>query len=220
LRIIPSLLLTALAFGQTEPPTIPQQQSATQQPANPQPTKPPSVADVARASKKAKSSSPPAKVYKNKDLRSSEDATAPATGEHRPAAATPPPTQTASHPPAQTTDEFLKRKNAAFEADGRNFKNQVLAQKAKIADIQNQIANLKDQFAAWSVDYVQDDDMQLCWSYLHDSPFYKGWCDTGRNLKAQYDASLSQLDQENGRLEQMQEAIRRKGYGNAVYDPD
>jgi hypothetical protein len=39
-------------------------------------------------------------------------------------------------------------------------------------------------------------------------------------LKAQYEATQQQLTQEKARLEQMQEDIRRKGYGNGVYDPD
>jgi hypothetical protein len=39
-------------------------------------------------------------------------------------------------------------------------------------------------------------------------------------LKTQYEASQQQLAQEKAKLEQMQENIRRAGYGNAVYDPD
>jgi hypothetical protein len=39
-------------------------------------------------------------------------------------------------------------------------------------------------------------------------------------LKAQYEASERQLTQEKAKLEHMQEDIRRKGYGNGVYDPD
>ena len=60
----------------------------------------------------------------------------------------------------------------------------------------------------------------LCWTSSYTSPYYKDWCDTGRNLKAHYDASQRQLDQEKLRLDQIQENIRRKGYGNAIYDPD
>jgi hypothetical protein len=222
------LLLGALAFGQAD------QSVATGQPTTPtpslQPTTPPAkprpntrqtVADAARASRQLQASAPAAKVYRNTDVKDPADAGSPAPAS--PSAVKPAITQTASlhasHPAGQTADEEIQR-DRAFEAQARVFKNQILAEKGEIASIQNRMASLKDQFAAWSAEYSQDDEAPLCWTSSYTSPYYKDWCDTGRTLKAQYDASQRQLDQEKTRLDQMQESIRRQGYGNAVYDPD
>ena len=107
---------------------------------------------------------------------------------------------------------------AAFKAQGDVFKNQILQEKQKLAAIQDRITDLKYQFDTWAASFAQDGGAESCWTT--DYYLYKDWCDTGRNLKAQYDAAQVQLQKEKARLEQMQEAIRRKGYGNAVYDPD
>lgn len=93
-------------------------------------------------------------------------------------------------------------------------------EKGKIVDIHNRIVKVKNQFAAWSAQFSQDADAPACWTSSYYTPYYKDWCDTGRTLKAQYDVEQTQLAEEKARLEQMQENIRRKGYGNAVYDPD
>jgi hypothetical protein len=228
------LLVSTLAFGQAEQSVAAQQPTASQpsqQPTTPPPAKPrpnarPSVADAARASKQLQTSAPAAKVYRNKDLKDPADAGSPATA--RPSVAVnstaqPALTQTASlpasHPAVQTADEEIQR-DRAFEAQAMVFKSEILMEKGKIAGIQTHMAGLKDQFAAWSAEYSQDDEAPLCWTSSYTSPYYKDWCDTGRNLKAQYDASQRQLDQEKARLDQMQENIRRHGYGNAIYDPD
>ncbi len=113
-----------------------------------------------------------------------------------------------------------ERKVRQLYAQGLTFKNQVKVQKGKIVDIQNRITSLKNQFAAWSLGFAQDPDAQACWTSTYYTPYYKDWCDRGRNLKAQYEASQQQLAQEKAKLEQMQEKIRRAGYGNEVYDPD
>jgi hypothetical protein len=107
-----------------------------------------------------------------------------------------------------------------FYVQGLTFENQVKVQKGKIVDIQNRITSLKNQFAAWSVGFAQDSDAQACWTSTYYTSYYNNWRDRGRNLKAQYEASQQQLAREKARLEQMQENIRRAGYGNAVYDPD
>jgi len=77
---------------------------------------------------------------------------------------------------------------------------------------------LKRQFANWRAGFARENEAFSCWTSLYS--VYQDYCDTGRNLKAQYEAAQSQLAQEKARLEQMQENIRRKGYGNAIYDPD
>jgi hypothetical protein len=107
-----------------------------------------------------------------------------------------------------------------FEAQGRILRDQILIQKGKILDIQDQMTSLNDQFVTWSADFSQDDSAPLCWTSVYTWPAYKEWCDTGRDLKTQYERLERQLEQEKAGLDQMQEAIRRKGYGNSVYDPD
>ena len=225
MAVIAVLLGSAAAFGQAaEPATT--QQPAVQPPAAPAPAKPParpstapqSVAEAARASKEAKEAAPPAKVYRNKDVKDPAETAANASS--NPASPAPATTLVPSHPAAQTTDQEIQ-KDRAFEAQAKVFKSQILVEKGKIVAIQNRMASLKYQFDAWSTGFSQDGwDAQQCWTSAYYTPYYKEWCDTGRNLKAQYDATQVQLNQEKARLEQMQEAIRRKGYGNAVYDPD
>ena len=244
LTVIAALLLSAFAFGQTDQSTTAQQtaasqptgqqptsqQAASQQqttptPAKPRSTTPQSVAGAARASKQLQESAPPAKLYRNKDVKDPNDHGGP-TSTGSSAAATPAGpavAQAAAHtaaPTAVQTDAAQIQKDRAFEAQAKVFKSQILAEKGKIAGIQNRMTNLKYQFDAWSVSYSQDGDAPACWTSAYYTPYYKDWCDTGRNLKAQYDAAQRQLDQEKARLDQMQENIRRQGYGNAVYDPD
>ena len=216
LTIIGSLLMSTLAFGQSDQPTT--AQPSAQQPATLQPAKDARSAldNAARASRQLQQSTPPAKVYKNNDLIDLEesDDTAPA-GNGQPAApgirhATP-------QPAAQTADSFVQ-KAKAFEAQGKIYQNQIRVEKGKIVGIQNHITNLKRQFARWGSGFSANDDGHVCWTSLYGA--YKDYCDTGRNLKAQYDAALAQLAQEKVRLDQMQENIRHEGYGNAIYDPD
>jgi hypothetical protein len=220
---IAALLVSALAFGQTNQSTTAQSSSAQQPAAQPSTAPPPakksatpqSVADAARASKQMQESAPPAKVYRNKDVKDPADAGM--AGAAATSAAQPVVAQTA----AKAADDDQTKKDRAFEAQGLVFKNQMKVEKGKIIDIQNRVTDLKQQFDDWSTAYAQDPyDAQACATSQYYTPYYKDWCDAGRKLKAQYDAAQVQLTQEKSRLEQMQENIRRKGYGNGIYDPD
>jgi len=227
LEMIGWLLVTALAFGQTNqqpvgpqstaaqptnaPPASPQ--TANPQPANQRPVKPSAVAAAASASKLARESAPATKVIRNHDLSDGSNAPDADKSEPKPSAAA---AQADRDKVIQEDDRKVKQ----FEAQGNTFKNQIKVQKGKIIEIQNRITSIKSQFAAWSAEFAQADEAQVCWTSTYYTPYYKDWCDRGRNLKAQYEASQRQLAQEKARLEQMQEDIRRKGYGNAVYDPD
>ena len=222
---IPPLLVCALAFGQSDqstaapPSTSPTgsgQQEVASPSAKPRPAPPASVADAARASKQAQQSAPAtAKVYRNKDVKGAAD-----SGNTASVASTPIAQPGITKTAAETTDDQI-RKDRAFEAQASVFKNQIRVAKSKIIDIQNRMKDLKYQFDAWSTEFAQDSsDAQACWTSQYYTPYYKDWCDRGRDLKAQYDATQAQLNQEKARLEQMQENIRRKGYGNGVYDAD
>src|SRR5580704_1179377 len=225
-------LLAALAFGQTSQQGNSQQstgpqpsnsqaattqpanpQAANQQPANPGLVKPSAVDAAAAAARQARESAPPTKVIRNHDIRN---------GSNPPAAKSGPTPSDAAAQAARdkATDEEDQQEVQRFEAQGKKFQSQVRVEKGTIIDIQNHIASLKNEFAAWSTEFAQDDEAQACWTSTYYTPYYKDWCDRGRNLKAQYEASERQLAQEKAKLEKMQEDIRRKGYGNGVYDPD
>lgn len=234
------LLLPALAFGQADQPQSAQPQTASQpstatqpqttkapNPASPShqtndkcPCKPWTVVDAANASKQSTAAQPPAKVYKNKDVEdpASVSAAPPANSSAIATAASQAASVPAPQPAATTSNDSSVENPAAFKAQGDVFKNQILLEKQKLAAIQDHITNLKYQYDMWAESFAQDDGALSCWT----SEYYSNqdWCDTGRGLKAQYDAAQSQLRQEKAHLEQMQEAIQRRGYGNAVYDPD
>jgi hypothetical protein len=217
------LMTSVLACGQTsQQPTDSKStdaqatgsQPANSQPANQKPIKPSALDAAASASRQARESAAPTKVIRNHDLNSGGNP--PEVGKSAPT-----PNSTAAQAAQHGANEEADDRNVLqFEAQGKTYQNQIKVEKGKIVDIQNQIANLKNQFAAWSTGFAQDDEAQACWTSTYYTPYYKDWCDRGRNLKAQYEASQRQLAQEKARLEQMQEDIRRKGYGNAVYDPD
>jgi hypothetical protein len=222
LELVGWLLMATLASSQTGEQSSPPQSTGTQpsasEPANPQaanskPVKPSAVDAAASASKQARESAPPIKVIRNHDL---SDASNPPVPKSVPT----PSDSAAASARDNATDEEDHQKVLRFEAQGKVFQNQVKVQKGKIIDIQNDITSLKNEFDAWSTGFAQDDEAQACWTSTYYTPYYKDWCDRGRNLKAQYEASERQLTQEKAKLEHMQEDIRRKGYGNGVYDPD
>lgn len=209
--------MNALASAQTTQPAADSQSTASQttSPAPPaKPVKQSAVAAAASASKQARDSAPPTKVIRNHDLNDGSNPPDAAKSESKPSNVE---QQTVAQ--AKETQEE-EQKIRQFETQGKVFQNQIKVQKGKIIGIKNHIASLKNQFAAWSTSFAQDSDAPACWTSTYYTPYYKSWCDTGRNLKAQYDAAQTQLAQEKARLEDMQENIRRKGYGNAVYDPD
>ena len=207
--------MTVLAGAQTtQPPTdSPSTASQTLSSQPPKPVKESAVAAAASASKQARESAPPIKVIRNHDLN---DGSTPPD-----AAKAEPKSNDAEQSAAQAKEAQQDEKNVwQFEPQGKIFQNQIKVEKGKIIGIQNRIVRLKNQFARWSASFSQDSDAPACWTSTYYTPYYKSRCDTGRNLKAQYDAAQAQLAQEKARLEEMQENIRRAGYGNAVYDPD
>jgi hypothetical protein len=218
------VLMPLLAFGQaTQQPSAPPSsdaqpstsQSASPQPANAKPIKPSAVAAAATASRQARDSAPPIKVIRNDDWSHDADLPEPAKSEPKSNDTT-----TQHKLIEDRTAREEERKVRQFYSQGLVFKNQVKVQKGKIVDIQNHMTSLKNRFAAWSAGFVQDSDAQACWTSTYYTPYYRDWCDRGRNLKAQYEQLQHQLAQEKAKLEQMQEKIRRAGYGNGVYDPD
>lgn len=216
LSIAAWLMMNALASAQATQPAA-DSQSAASQTTSPAPAAKPvkqsAVAAAANASKQARDAAPPIKVIRNHDLNDGSNPPDAAKSESKSSDVEQRVAQA-----KETQDE--EQKTRQFESQGKILQNQVKVQKGKIIGIQNRITNLKYQFDEWSTSFAQDSDAPACWTSTYYTPYYKSWCDSGRNLKAQYDAAQAQLAQEKARLEQMQENIRRKGYGNAVYDPD
>lgn len=211
-RNVGILLLASAAFAQVDQPLpsssspTPAQPATVQQAPNPAPGKPPqSIAGAARASRDAAESAPATRTYRNKDVRDPAEETN---------YATPP-----SAPP-QADDEVLKDKERQFEAQGSTYKDQILAQEAKMVSIQNHIDELESQYADWTTWHTDVSDVSLCWTELGSTYYYKEYCDVGKGLRAQTETAQRQLAQEKARLADMQEYIRRQGYGNAVYEPD
>jgi hypothetical protein len=216
LSIAACLLIAALVSAQTAQPPADSQSTASQTttPAPPaKPVKQSAVAAAASASKQARDSAPAIKVVRNHDLNG---------GSNRPDAAKSEPKSNDAEQSAAQAKEIQEeeQKERQFENQGKVFQNQIKVEKGKIIGIQNHMVSLKNQFDAWSTSFSQDSDAPACWTSTYYTPYYKSWCDAGRNLKAQYDAAQAQLTQERAHLEEMQESIRRKGYGNAIYDPD
>jgi hypothetical protein len=197
-------LLASAAFAQTDPqvPSAPVQPPAQQAPASVAGRTPESVADAARSSREASESAPPAKVYRNKDVRDPVEQF------------------TSNQPPAKTSDEGFMDQEHQSEAQGGAYKNEILAQEAKIVGIQNHIDELDSQFTEWTTWHTDISDVSLCWTDLGTTYYYKDYCNVGKGLRAQAQAAQQQLAQEKSRLAEMQEYIRRQGYGNAVYEPD
>jgi hypothetical protein len=217
LKIATILLMSGFAFGQAQPANTPQSTAPANQASPSSQTDEPTVAGAANAARQKAETGPPVKIYRNKDVRDPDDSSATSQG----TTATPGNSNTTPVRKAATPLPAALQSPAAFKAQGDAYRNQVLQEKEKISDIQNRMTRLKYKFDSWSTSFAQDPtDASVCWTSGYSTPYYNSWCGRGRKLKSQYDAAESQLKKENAHLEKMQEDIRRKGYGNAVYDPD
>ena len=151
------------------------------------------MAAAASASKQARDAAPPIKVIRNHDLN--DGSTPPDAAKSEPKS-----NEAERAPRRQRKLKKMKKKCGSLKRQGKIFQNQVKVEKGKIIGIQNRIVSLKNQFARWSASFSQESDAPACWTSTYYTPYYKSWCDTGRNLKAQYDAAQAQLAQEKARL--------------------
>jgi hypothetical protein len=166
-----------------------------------------SLGDIARENreKKAESASASqAKVLTNKDLpkdAASSDQAAPAA-------------QPASDPPAtenpkknaveKRAEQRFAQQRLAEQREAEQWKERILAQKDRMASLQERIDHLKAnrQFANVS-------------TYPYSGPYNRAQVrQVQRIMQLQ-----QQLDEQKRKLEQMQEAARRAGMHTAVYDP-
>lgn len=93
---------------------------------------------------------------------------------------------------------------AQHEKLGERWKAQILSQKQVIASMQNEITQLSS-----SVHYAGENCLANCGK----------WNRRQQQKQARVESMKAQLEVQTHRLEEMQEAARKQGFGNAVYDP-
>ncbi|MGA1987631.1 MAG: hypothetical protein ABSG72_15300 [Candidatus Sulfotelmatobacter sp.] len=105
--------------------------------------------------------------------------------------------QTSGEPEAQTGPS-----NASANAE--QWKSQIQAQKSTIASLESQIASLND-----SIHYVGGNCVSNCVQ----------WNEHQKEKQDQVETMKGQLEQEQKRLEDLQESARKQGFGSSVYEP-
>ncbi len=93
---------------------------------------------------------------------------------------------------------------AKHEKLGERWKAQILSQKQVVASMQNEIAQLSS-----SVRYSGENCLANCGK----------WNRRQQQKQERVESVKAQLEVQTHRLEEMQEAARKQGFGNAVYDP-
>ena len=93
---------------------------------------------------------------------------------------------------------------ANHEKLGERWKTQILSQKQVIASMQNEITQLSS-----SVHYAGENCLANCGK----------WNRRQQQKQERVESIKAQLEVQTHRLEEMQEAARKQGFGNAVYDP-
>jgi len=105
--------------------------------------------------------------------------------------------------PDETDDEPAYNENEPkLPAD--YWKTQIMAQKSAIANLKSNIDTLSA-----SIQYAGGNCVSNC----------AQWNERQKQKQDQIDAMKLQLDDQQKRLDDMQEACRKQGYGSSVYDP-
>lgn len=90
------------------------------------------------------------------------------------------------------------------EAQGERWKSQIQQQKAAIAQLQKQITEEGD-----SVHYAGGNCVSNC----------AQWNQRQQQKQQEVESMKAQLEEQQKRLEDMQDAARKQGFGSSVYDP-
>lgn len=85
-----------------------------------------------------------------------------------------------------------------------HWKSQILAQKNQIAALQRQVDEISE-----SIRFAPANCVANC----------VGWNERQREKQQRVERMQAQLQEEKRRLEEMQDAARKQGYGSSVYDP-
>jgi chromosome segregation ATPase len=90
------------------------------------------------------------------------------------------------------------------EATGEKWKEQILAQKKAIGSLQKEIDEVSN-----SIHYLGGECVSNC----------AEWNERQQQKQQQVDSMKAQLEEQQKRLDDMQEDARRQGFGSSVYDP-
>jgi len=90
------------------------------------------------------------------------------------------------------------------DARAEQWKSQIQAQKNAIASLQSEIASLSD-----SIQYAGGNCVANCVQ----------WNERQKEKQDQVESMKAQLEEQQKRLEEMQESARKQGFGSSVYDP-
>jgi len=93
---------------------------------------------------------------------------------------------------------------ADHEAEGERWKSQIQEQKNSLAEYQREIDNLSN-----SIRYAPANCVSNC----------AQWNERQQQKQGQLESMKAQLEEQQRRLEDMQEAARKEGFGSSVYDP-
>jgi len=104
--------------------------------------------------------------------------------------------------PASMSDEQPSSDNGSA-AD--QWKSQIQDQKTSIAQLQSNIASLND-----SIQYAGANCVSNCVQ----------WNEEQKRKQDQVETMKAELEQQQKRLEDLQEAARKQGFGSSVYDPE
>jgi chromosome segregation ATPase len=92
----------------------------------------------------------------------------------------------------------------SWKAQPEEWKNQIAQMKSSIAEMKAQIDQLND-----SIHYTSGNCVAGC----------AAWNERQQGKQQQVETMKAQLEDQQKRLEAMQEAARQQGYGSSVYDP-
>jgi hypothetical protein len=99
---------------------------------------------------------------------------------------------------------YSEPSSGGYKASPEQWKSQIQSQKNMISSLQSQIDKLND-----SIHFAPANCVSNCVQ----------WNERQREKQQQVDQMKAQLEDQQKRLEDMQEAARQQGYGSAVYDP-
>ncbi|MGA8762201.1 MAG: hypothetical protein WB562_04850 [Candidatus Sulfotelmatobacter sp.] len=159
----------------------------------------PPLGDIARQQRQTQQ----AKVDPGKNARSAKVVTNDEIPEH----AAPPVAPAARdevNPSAASFRNREKRSDDENKSSPEHWKSQILKQKDQIASLLRQLDEINE-----SIRYAPANCVANC----------VGWNERQREKQQRVGRMQAQLNEEKTRLDDMQEAARKQGYGSAVYDP-
>jgi len=158
----------------------------------------PSLGDLARQQRQQKEKS---KAAQGKDGKASKVITNEEIRAH--AGTAPAPVAPQEHP-ASTSTTSSNASSSEMKQPAEVWTSQIQAQRSQIDSLQKQIDEVKA-----SIQFAPGNCVENCVQ----------WNEHQLEKQRQAEGMQAQLEEQKRRLEQMQEAARKQGYGSAVYDP-